>query len=240
MRIAVFSDVHSNYHALQSVLSDIESQVVDKILCLGDLVGYGAFPNEVIQMLSERKIPTVLGNYDEAVGLDLDDCGCEYKDPELDQLGKLSLAWTQARTSPANKANLHNLLPNIRLEVNDKRILAVHGGPRKINEFLYEDRQQITFERIARNADVDVLFCGHTHLPYQKKVADVLFVNAGSVGKPKDGDPRAGYVIVDFSGNYPQATFRRVEYDLVEAMAAIRSEPELPDFFAEQLERARD
>ena len=115
----------------------------------------------------------------------------------------------------------------------------MRGSPRKINEFLYEDRRLATFEHIARNADTDVLFCGHTHLPYQKKVAGVLFVNAGSIGKPKDGDPRAGYVIVDL-GNYPQATFRRVEYDLAEAVAAIRAEPDLPDYFAEQLERARD
>ena len=240
MRIAVISDVHSNHHALQSVLSDIETQDVEKILCLGDLVGYGAFPNEVIQMLSERNIPTVLGNYDEAVGLDLDDCGCEYKDPELDRLGKISLAWTQTRTSPAHKTHLRNLPPNIRLEVNGKRILAVHGSPRKINEFLYEDRRHVTFEHIARDANADLLLFGHTHLPYKKNVMNVLFVNAGSVGKPKDGNPRAGYAIVDVSGTHSKVAFRRVEYDLAAAMAAIRDELELPDFFAEQLKRARD
>ena len=89
MRIAVLSDVHSNFHALKVVLSDLEHQGVDQVLCLGDLVGYATFPNELIRLLSERQIPTVLSNYDEAVGLDLNDCGCEYREPELDRLGKL-------------------------------------------------------------------------------------------------------------------------------------------------------
>jgi predicted phosphodiesterase len=122
----------------------------------------------------------------------------------------------------------------IRLEDRQPRLLLVHGSPRKINEYLYEDRPQATFERIAKLAGTEVLLYGHTHLPYEKKVAGTLFVNTGSVGKPKDGDPRAGYVLLT-ANRRPKVEFRRVPYDLSAAVRAIR-DSELPDAFADLLE----
>jgi len=93
MRIAVLSDIHANLHALEAVWADLERQRPEAVYCLGDLVGYGAFPNEVVAFLRERGVPTVMGNYDQGVGFDMDDCGCIYRDPEEDRLGKLSLLW---------------------------------------------------------------------------------------------------------------------------------------------------
>lgn len=234
MKLAIFSDIHANLHALQAVWEDIERQKPDAVYCLGDLVGYGAYPNEVVAFLRERRVSTVMGNYDEGVGFDLHDCGCVYKDPEKDRLGKQSLLWSRKHTSEQNKAYLQQLPLQIRLEARHPHLLLVHGSPRKINEYLYEDRPQATFERIAKLAGTELLLFGHTHLPYEKRVSGTLFINTGSVGKPKDGDPRAGYVLLT-ANRRPKVEFLRVAYDIEAAARAIRDSA-LPDAFATLLE----
>jgi putative phosphoesterase len=231
MRVAIFSDVHANLHALEAVWADIEAQKPDKVYCLGDLVGYGAFPNEVVEFIRDHAIPTVMGNYDEGVGFDLHDCGCVYRDPLKDKLGKQSLLWSRQNTSEANKEILRSLPMQIRLEERKPRLLLVHGSPRKMNEYLYEDRPLATFQRIEKIAGTDILLFGHTHLPYKKQVNGTLFVNTGSVGKPKDGDPRAGYVMLTLDHGV-KVDFRRVEYAVETAAEAIRSST-LPPYFAE-------
>jgi len=237
MRIAIFSDIHGNRHALGAVLADIDSEAPDRVYCLGDLVGYGAFPNEVIERIRDRAIPTIMGNYDDGVGFDKDECGCAYTDPEMKRLGNVSLIWTREAVTPENKEFLRSLLPNIRFNVEGKEILLVHGSPRKINEYVYEDRLAASLEHIAKSAEADVLVFGHTHLPYSKKVAGVLLVNDGSVGKPKDGDARACYVILDV-GDEVKVEFRRVPYDVSAAAAAVRASG-LPAHFAHLLENAK-
>ena len=232
MKIAVLSDIHANLHALQAVWADVEAQRPDAVYCLGDLVGYGAHPNEVIDFIRTRSIPTVMGNYDDGVGCDQDDCGCAYTDPVEALLGRQSLFWTRTHTKPNNKRFLQQLPIQIRLEDRRPHLLLVHGSPRKINEYLYEDRPAASFEQIARLAGTDVLFFGHTHLPCQKMVAGTLFVNAGSVGKPKDGDPRAGYVLFS-SGLRNRVEFRRVPYDVAAARAVRQAG--LPNHFAKLL-----
>ncbi len=235
MRLAVFSDIHANIHALEAVWSDLESQKPDAVYCLGDLVGYGAYPNEVIDFIRSRDVPTVMGNYDDGVGFDLDDCGCVYKNPADNRRGEQSLMWSRERTTPENKTYLRSLPLQIREEnLGGRHVLFVHGSPRKINEYLYEDRPQSTFEHVSKMAGCDVLFFGHTHLPYQKQVDKALFINTGSVGKPKDGDPRAGYVIVKL-GHPIKAEFRRVAYDVPAAARAVRDSG-LPSHFADLLE----
>ena len=234
MRLAIISDIHANLHALEAVWQDLEQQHPEAVYCLGDLVGYGAYPNEVVAFIRERQVPTIMGNYDEGVGFDLHDCGCVYRDPELARLGDLSLLWSRERTSGENKQYLQGLPLQIRLPDGRPTLLLVHGSPRKMNEYLYEDRPRATFERIAAVAAADVLLFGHTHLPYQKKVDKVLFVNTGSLGKPKDGDRRAGYVILEM-GRRPRVEFRRVEYDVAAAAGAVR-ESGLPPRFADMLE----
>ena len=234
MKVALFSDIHANLHAFEAMWADLEAQRPEAVYCLGDLVGYGAYPNEVVNFTREHTIPTVMGNYDEGVGFDLDDCGCVYRDPEDDRRGQQSLAWSRAHTTAENKDFLRGLPLQIRFEAAGQRVMLVHGSPRKINEYLYEDRPAATFERIAKVADCEVLLFGHTHLPYQKKVGKTLFVNTGSVGKPKDGDPRAGYVITTL-GRRSMIEFRRVAYDVAAAARAVR-ESGLPPYFADLLE----
>jgi diadenosine tetraphosphatase ApaH/serine/threonine PP2A family protein phosphatase len=104
-------------------------------------------------------------------------------------------------------------VPQIRVEADGKRVLLVHGSPRKMNEYLAEDRALSTFQRLALTSEADVIVFGHTHVPYTKDVDGVLFVNVGSVGKPKDGDPRSCYAMLELTADRP-VTFRRVEYDV--------------------------
>jgi putative phosphoesterase len=236
MKIALLSDIHANIHALEAVWADVEAQRSDEVYCLGDLVGYGAYPNEVIDFIRRQHIPTIVGNYDDGVGFDRDDCGCIYKDPADHERGQQSLRWTQERVTPEHKAYLRGLAFQIRREMpgGQQRLLFVHGSPRKINEYLYADRPTSVFENIAKMAHCDALFFGHTHLPYTQTTAGVLFANCGSVGKPKDGDPRAGYVMVHLSG-VVEVELRRVAYPVAEAARAVRASG-LPPHFADLLE----
>ena len=235
MRLGIFSDIHANLPALEAVLADIAARHVDGVYCLGDLVGYAPFPNEVTERIRLEQIPTIMGNYDDGVGFDRDECGCAYREAEERRRGDQSLAWTKAHVTPDNKAFLRTLAHEIRFEADGRRVLLVHGSPRKINEYLFEDRPLSSFQRLAASSNADVIVYGHTHKPYTKFVDDVLFVNVGSVGKPKDGDRRACYAIVDTLA--PHVEFVRVEYDLPRVTTAIRAS-ELPADFATDLETA--
>ena len=235
MTLAVFSDVHGNLPALDAVLSDIKRQHVDAVYCLGDLVGYAAFPNEVVERIRAAEIPTIMGNYDDGVGFDRDECGCAYREARERELGDRSLAWTKAHTTAENKAFLRTLHRELRLDVNGTRVLLVHGSPRKMNEYLFEDRPLSSFQRLAASSNADVIVYGHTHRPYAKVVDDVLFVNVGSVGKPKDGDWRACYALLEPGVSEP-VRFVRVEYDIQTVTQAIR-QSDLPHEFAADLER---
>lgn len=234
MRFAIYSDVHGNRHALDAVLVDIGQDAFDAVYCLGDLVGYGAFPNEVTERVRADQTPTVIGNYDDGVGFEREECGCAYRNPLDQELGERSFAWTKARVTAENKAFLRTLLREIRFEADGKRVLLVHGSPRKLNEYLFEDRPVSSFQRLAASSNADVIVFGHTHKPYVKVVDGVTFVNAGSVGKPKDGDWRACYAVLD-TANEPRVEFRRLEYDVAAAARAVRT-TELPEEFAFDIE----
>lgn len=178
-----------------------------------------------------------MGNYDHGTGYDRDECGCAYLDPTEKALGDHSFTWTKEHTSEANKAYLRSLAPQIRFQQDGKRFLLVHGSPRKINEYLFEDKPDSTFERIAAQAEADVIVCGHTHRAYVKDVTGARFVNDGSAGKPKDGDPRAAWALIETARDSVAVEIRRVEYD-VEAAAQAILDSDLPDAFADQLRRA--
>jgi putative phosphoesterase len=225
---------YANIVALEAVEGDLKQQNVEAVYCLGDLVGYAAHPNEVIDRIVNERTATIMGNYDDGVGFDRDECGCAYRDPEEQRLGDLSLRWTQRTVTPDRKGFLRSLVPEIRFHADGKRIRLVHGSPRRMNEYLFEDRPLSSFQRLAATSEADVLIFGHTHKPYTKRVDGVLFVNAGSVGKPKDGDPRACYAVVDTAGDVV-VEFRRIPYDVAAEAAAIR-ESSLPDKFAADIE----
>ncbi|MDP9470834.1 MAG: metallophosphatase family protein [Chloroflexota bacterium] len=236
-RIAVFSDLHGNSAATAATLATIEAAAPDAVYCLGDLVGYGACPNETIDLIREKEIPTIMGNYDDGVGFDRDDCGCAYKDPEDAARGQASLFWTRRQTTAEHKAYLRSLPPEIRFEAEGVRFRLVHGSPRRMNEYLFEDRDPRSLARIAEGADCDVLVFGHTHKPWVREIGGVLMVNEGSAGKPKDGDPRAAWARFTLAtGSPPVVEILRVRYDVAAMAAAIRAAGGLPDRFARDLE----
>jgi putative phosphoesterase len=171
MHVAIFSDGHANQPALEMVLADIRRQSPDAVYCLGDLVGYAPFPNEVTERIRTEHIATIMGNYDDGVGFDRDECGCAYREAEERRLGDQSFRWTKEHVTPENKAFLRGLPPNIRTEVGAKRVLLVHGSPRKINEYLFEDRPVSSFQRLAASSNADVIVFGHTHKPYARPIA---------------------------------------------------------------------
>lgn len=234
-QLTVFGDIHANLPALEAVLAHMDARGLDNRYCLGDLVGYGTFPNEVVQILKQEGTPTLMGNYDQGVGNDSDDCGCAYTSAEAEALGKRSIAWTNRHTSPDNKAYLRELPAQFPLALGDLRVRLVHGSPRRINEYLYADRPDRSLERLLDTAEADVLMCGHTHIPYHRVLPSGRHVvNAGSVGKPKDGDPRACYVTLEAAGRDLAVEFVRVPYDVERAARAIEG-TDMPDEFARML-----
>jgi putative phosphoesterase len=233
-RLAVLTDIHANLAAFEAALARIDELGIEEIYCGGDLVGYGPHPNEVCDLITRRGIPTIYGNYDYAIGRDLDDCGCAYVDRHDRELGQLSVEWTLDRTSPDAKAYLRELPFDLRFELAAKRVRLVHGSPRKVNEYLFEDKPARTFERIAALADSDVLVFGHTHKPWVHEYGGVLFVNCGSVGKPKDGDPRGAFAVLEVVAGDVRVTIERVAYD-AEAVAAEMRRAGLPGELAQKL-----
>lgn len=238
-RIAIFSDIHANLPALQATLADMDERGLEKRYCLGDLVGYATFPNEVIQIIRERNIPCIMGNYDLGVGNSSDDCGCAYKDAHSQALGKLSIAWSNAHTTEENKAYLRELPAQIPLQLGDLKVMLVHGSPRRVNEYLYEDRPDRSLERLLDMVESDVLVCGHTHMPYHRVLPGGRHViNEGSVGKPKDSDARACYVVMSAEGRELSIEFVRVRYDVEkvgEAIEATGAHDLMPHEYADML-----
>lgn len=243
VRYALISDIHANLPALDAVLRDIEQRAdVATVYHLGDLVGYAPWPNEVVGRLRDAGIEGIAGNYDSTVATDYKHCGCRYEDPRQEALSHVSYAWTRAHVSSETKACLGGL--PFRLDIRPfgghiagPTLVLVHGTP--INNVTYwtADRSDEFCAKMADAAGVragDVIAFGHTHLPWHRTVGGVHFVNTGSVGRPKDGDWRAGYACVEFDERGAHVEFRRVEYDVERAANAIVT-AELPADFAEFL-----
>ncbi len=255
MKIALFSDIHANLPALESFFRDVDTRSPDVIYCLGDLVGYNIWPNEVIQIIRQRKIPTIAGNYDFGIGRSSDDCGCAYKTDDEKANGAVSISFTNEIVKDEERAYLRTLPAHIKVEFQlnqDKlNLLLVHGSPRRINEYLFEDRDEKSMVRILHDADADIMCFGHTHKPYHRILTDNAdgqnhfrhAINIGSVGKPKDGNPRGGYVLLTIDDNSSikakdsiQVDFLRFDYDIEIAAKAVE-ESRLPNAYAESLRK---
>lgn len=247
MRIALLSDVHGNLPALEAVLRDIGTRDdVAATYHLGDLVGYGPWPNEVVETIGARGIAGVAGNYDSTVAHDAAHCGCRSENPRQEELARESLAWTRAHVAPATKQWLAALPFRLdvrplggHISVSGPTVVLVHATP--VNNLVYvtADRSDEFLSKMAAQAGVragDVLCFGHTHVPWVRVVSGVTFVNTGSVGRPKDGDARAAYVLLDVSAMGVDVEIVRVTYD-VEAAATGVIAADLPTEFAEFLRK---
>jgi len=255
MKIALFSDIHANLPALEAFFKDVESRNPDALYCLGDLVGYNIWPNEVIHEVRKRHIPTIAGNYDFGIGRTSDDCGCAYKTDLEKSNGSVSISFTNQIVKTDERAYLRTLPAHIKVEFqlnHDKlNLLLVHGSPRKINEYLFEDREEKSMLRIMEQADADIMCFGHTHKPYHRILNSGVdgndhfrhAINIGSVGKPKDGNPQGGYVLLTVNDHSSilqadsiRVEFIRFDYDIEKAAKAVEDSP-LPNNYAESLRK---
>lgn len=219
MRIALFSDIHANLPAFEAFLIDLDSRKLDAVYCLGDMIGYNIWPNEIIAEIRKRGIATLAGNHDQKTK------GFAY---EL--------------VSADNRAYLNSLPAHIKLEyqLNNDRLNMVlaHGSSRSINEYVLVDTDENYVLEMMVEAKADVLCVGHSHLPYHRTIGDKHVINIGSVGKPKDGNPKGCYVILNIAENGDlNPEFIRFEYDIKKAAQAIENS-ELPDELADRLKRA--
>lgn len=243
MRIALISDIHANLPALDSVLADIASRGdIAVTYHLGDLVGYAPWPNETVERLREAGIAGISGNYDSTVATDYKHCGCKYEDPEQEKLSHISYEWTRENVSPETKSALGALPFRLDLaplggHLSGPRVILVHGTPTLNTLYWTEDRPDSFCAQMANIAGAkkgDTIAFGHTHLPWHREIDGIHFVNTGSVGRPKDGDWRTGYVVLDITAEVTGAEFLRVKYDVELAARAIEASS-LPNEFAEFL-----
>lgn len=257
-RFALYSDIHGNSVALDAVLADIDAIGITERYCLGDLVGYGPDSPGVIARVKATGDPVIRGNYDDGVGFRKGQCGCYYGTPEAKSDGEASYTFTDGALTDLEHGYLTTLLDEVRLDADGVRVLLVHASPRRINEYLMLDRPEAHLGRLAEDADADVICFGHIHTPYHRAVRTETgriahFISDGSVGKPKDGDPRACWAEVvigsaeevetfapyDTSaecagGAWVGVSFRRVAYD-VDAVANAVLAAGLPSRLAQVL-----
>ena len=255
MKIALFSDIHANLPALEALFADVTAKESDAIYCLGDLVGYNIWPNEVINEIRKRGIPTIAGNYDFGIGRRSDDCGCAYKTDEEKAMGAVSISFTNQIVGEEERKYLRTLPAHINVEFqlnNDKmNLLLVHGSPRRINEYLFEDREEKSLLRIMEGANADIMCFGHTHKPYHRILPAGEgenphyrhAINIGSVGKPKDNNSKGCYVMLTINTDTNisnkdtlQVEFVRFDYDIDKAAKAVEQSP-LPNGYAEMLRK---
>jgi predicted phosphodiesterase len=243
MRYALLSDVHANLHALDAVLADIDARGdTDATYHLGDLVGYSSNPNEVVARLAERGIAGIAGNYDSTVATDYKHCGCKSETPRQEELAHISYEYTRSAVTPHTKRALGAMPFSMDIRAhgghaNGPRLVLVHGTPTLNTLYWTEDRSDDFCLKMAASVALkagDVIAFGHTHKPWHRVVDGIHFINTGSVGRPKDGDWRAGYVRLTFAAEGPNVEFVRVAYDVDGAANGVLAAG-LPEEFAEFL-----
>ena len=237
MKLAVFGDIHGNNEALAAAYEEALRIKADRMFHLGDVGGYAPFVNEVVDFLIAHDIQGVQGNYDEAVAQDREHCGCKYEDPIQAEMSQLSFEWTKKHATVKSKEYMDRLPAELSIMIEGRKAMFFHATPRKNNLYWYADRPEKFFQEMADKADADILVYGHTHKPYRKSMNGKLFINAGSVGKPKDGDPRACLTVIELTPTAVTTDFIRVPYD-VERVAGAIEKSGLPSYFAERLRKA--
>lgn len=207
MKIAIISDIHSNVYALSRVIDDIDDQKADTIICLGDLVGYGPHPNETISYIRRKGILCLKGNYDASV------VSNDYSYIRENSTNSFTLPWTVSELRAENKYYLQTLPETMSLNFNGKSFKLVHGSPNSINEYLLPDADNTN--KVMSELKEDVLICAHTHIPAVKEFNNKLFINPGSVGKPKIGSPESTYCLIEIdSSNKITAKINHVSYEV--------------------------
>jgi predicted phosphodiesterase len=206
MRAAFFGGIYNNYLGLQAALKDARQRGAETILCLGDIGGFGPYPDRSIELLRSEGIRTVQGNYDDSVGNGKPDCGCGYTDPRDNHFARISYAYTMEHTSTEHRPWLAALPSRIELDWDGTRLVLVHGSPRQVNEFLWESTSPDFFlEKLTTEARTDVLLCTHTGIHWQRLLpSGRRVVNVGALGRPaNDGRAEVWYAFYDSKKSDP-------------------------------------
>jgi predicted phosphodiesterase len=235
-RIAVFGGIYSNYLALTAAMRDARERAVDACFCLGDLGAFGPHPDRVFPLLHEHNVQCIQGNYDNSLGNELEDCQCGYTDPRDNYFARISYEYTYKHTSQANRAWMKELPAQRRLQLGRYQLLLCHGGPRRVNEFLWESTTPTHFlEHLAEVHQADVILTTHTGIKWRRRLAnDRHFVNVGVLGRPEnDGQTCVWYAILTATPSF-EVEFVAVTYDYHRLAREMREE-KLPEEFVETI-----
>ncbi len=223
LKIALLSDIHANLNALERVFEDAGCRKADIFLNMGDSIGFGPNPNEVIELICKKYVLSVLGNFDVEV--------IEKKAKGKGEKGE-AIRFARKELTKSCEDSLRSFPFSIRFEVANKKLLATHGSPESIEEHIYHDTPTERLKTLASQAKADVIIVGHTHEQFHREVSGTIFVNPGSVGRPNDGNPQAAYAILSF--NPIKVELIRVDYDVKKAANALRKKG-LPESFSQML-----
>lgn len=239
-RFAIFSDVHANLPALDAVLADIGRHAISQCYCLGDVVDFAPWPNEVIARLRERQIPVLRGNHDQRVACDEPVTTMAVHSPEEREARVEAIALSKRVITEENRRWLQALPDSLRLDL-PLPILLVHASPRSLSEYLYADTTAHTLLAFPQLHDIDALICGHTHFACVREIdrgtsRPLLFANPGAVGRIKPGQPQASWLLGEIREGKLTLTVKTVQYDVAQVAKAIR-DSEVPDYYADELMR---
>lgn len=237
-RVAVFGGVYSNHLALAAALDDARALGVDLMVCLGDLGAFGPCPNKTIELLRDSEVHVMRGNYDDSIGRGLDDCQCGYTDPRDNHYARLSYQYTFNNTAPEHRAWMSGLPSGFRFTLGELSVLAAHGSPRQMNEFLWQSATPTHFlEKLTREYEADLLLGTHTGIHWERRLTDGRrYVNCGALGRPaNDGRQEVWYAVVEAHRRDSEVTFRPVSYDTA-ALASEMTAEGLPAEFIETIE----
>ena len=237
MRIALIGDVHANLPALEAVLNDARQRGAEEIWNTGDFVGYNAFPDQVVQRIRTEVTATVIGNYDLKV-LRFPSKSEKWRKKKWPEKW-FAFKWTYEQLSLESREYLAALPEQRRLRTEGRDILLVHGSPVSLDEHLYVDTPEERLMELAELAEADLVVCGHSHQGFARETVGSIFVNAGSVGRPDDGDPRAAYAMLEIDGSSIVVHHNRVAYDIEAAVAEMRQHG-LPSAFEEMIRQGRN
>ena len=222
MLIAFISDIHGNLPALEAAVADAEAHGANRIICAGDMTGYGPFPDAVCRFLEERRIPAIIGNYDQKV-IELAKRGSSGAAGMKAKKRKI-LVWTVKHVTDQTRRYLADLPEIFALRLpGGYKLLVVHGSPISMDDPIYPSLTDRGLGAKLRDKRPDILVCGHTHIPFVKRVGGILVVNCSSTGHPVDGDARPAYALVEVGRKAkPAGYIVRFEYDRDRTLAALK------------------
>jgi len=235
LRVALFGGIYSNHIALSQLLKELDSLSVEATFFLGDIGGFGPYPDRSCELLRQSNIFSIQGNYEHAVGHELADCGCGYTDPRDNKYAQLSYDYTLAKTSKDHREWMKHLPQEHRFSLGKLKVLLFHGSPRRQNEFLWKTAtSRAILERFCTDRHADILCGTHTGLHYHRRLSENRhMINVGVVGRPaNDGQSNVWYTIVSAKGDGVEVEFRPLHYDH-ERLAKEMEQESLPTEFAE-------